>query len=396
MKKLSVAALVVAAVMILAGCNLMQVNPERDENLVVAVVNGQQILKKDVNTQVGFDYNTNYTADQLSEMITNRETAMENLISDALVLQKAKEEGMYEFTEEEQAEIQSNFDEAVTSIYDPALEKYQEQKDDGQDIDPVAKANEDVDSYLLALGTSREEVMQNYTDSEAAQKLYDSVTASATVADEDVQSAYASLAAQQESTYATTPTQVISDMMNGSVICYMPDGVIKVRQILIAIDSATSQEISTLRSDGDTDGANAKLFEALAGIQDKADEVLAKVTAGEDFDALIAEYNDDPGMDSYPDGYPTMDGYTGYMTNFQEAALALQNVGDTSGLVYTDAGYHILKLTAKMQGGAVALEDVQDAVKEQLLNQAKSTLWSSTLSEWSDAATIKRYTSRLR
>ncbi|MDD4797531.1 MAG: SurA N-terminal domain-containing protein, partial [Eubacteriales bacterium] len=121
MKKLGAAALVMAALMMLAGCNLMQVNPQRDENQVVAVVNGQQILKKDVNAQAGFDYNTKYTAQELTQMATSRQTALDNLISDALVLQKAREQGMYTFTDDEQAQIQANFDATVASVYETAL-----------------------------------------------------------------------------------------------------------------------------------------------------------------------------------------------------------------------------------------------------------------------------------
>ncbi len=71
----------------------------------------------------------------------------------------------------------------------------------------------------------------------------------------------------------------------------------------------------------------------------RAEEVLAKVNAGEDFDRLIAEYNDDPGA--------TEDGYTfandGTMVQeFAEASFGLE-VGKTSGLVETSYGYHIIK-----------------------------------------------------
>ena len=74
----------------------------------------------------------------------------------------------------------------------------------------------------------------------------------------------------------------------------------------------------------------------------KANEVLDKVNAMADiseFDALIAEYNEDPGMETYKDGY-----YFGrgeMVPEFEESAYSLSE-GETSGLVETSYGYHIL------------------------------------------------------
>ncbi len=69
-----------------------------------------------------------------------------------------------------------------------------------------------------------------------------------------------------------------------------------------------------------------------------AEEILAKAKAGEDFDALVAEYNEDPGQ--------TEEGYTfgpGEMQKaFEEAAFAL-GVDEISDIVETNYGYHIIK-----------------------------------------------------
>lgn len=75
---------------------------------------------------------------------------------------------------------------------------------------------------------------------------------------------------------------------------------------------------------------------------EKANEVLDKVNAMTDiseFDALIKEYNEDPGMESNPGGYYFKKGEM--VAPFEEAAYALEE-GKTSGLVETDFGYHIL------------------------------------------------------
>ena len=75
---------------------------------------------------------------------------------------------------------------------------------------------------------------------------------------------------------------------------------------------------------------------------DKANAVLAEVNAMSDiseFDALIEKYNEDPGMTSNPDGYYFGKGEM--VAPFEESAYALKE-GETSGLVETSYGYHIL------------------------------------------------------
>jgi len=73
----------------------------------------------------------------------------------------------------------------------------------------------------------------------------------------------------------------------------------------------------------------------------EAEEVLEKVNAGEDFMALVEQYNDDPGMDMYgEDGYYFNKGYM--VKEFEDATYALE-LGATSGIVETSYGYHIIK-----------------------------------------------------
>ena len=72
----------------------------------------------------------------------------------------------------------------------------------------------------------------------------------------------------------------------------------------------------------------------------KAEEVLAKARNGEDFDSLIEEYNEDPGMASNTAGYYFT---TGEMVEeFESAAFALSENG-ISDIVETSYGYHIIE-----------------------------------------------------
>ena len=71
-----------------------------------------------------------------------------------------------------------------------------------------------------------------------------------------------------------------------------------------------------------------------------AEEVYNKAVSGVDFDLLIAEYNEDPGMESNPDGYVFTKGMM--VEPFEKAAYALE-AGQISDIVETTYGYHIIK-----------------------------------------------------
>lgn len=104
----------------------------------------------------------------------------------------------------------------------------------------------------------------------------------------------------------------------------LDDGKITVKHILISFSDENAGEVTD---------------EMKAAAKKKAEEVLAKVKAGEDFDKLIEEYNDDPGASD--EGYTFANDGT-MVQEFADAAFAL-NVGETSELVETNYGYHIIK-----------------------------------------------------
>jgi len=89
------------------------------------------------------------------------------------------------------------------------------------------------------------------------------------------------------------------------------------------------------------EGTGEVTDEMKAEAKKKAEEVLAKVKGGEDFDKLSDEYNDDPGVAENPDGYTFADDGT-MVQEFTDAAFALE-IGGTSDLVETNYGYHIIR-----------------------------------------------------
>jgi len=77
-----------------------------------------------------------------------------------------------------------------------------------------------------------------------------------------------------------------------------------------------------------------------ATVKAKADALVAELDAGADFDALMAENGEDPGMTSYPDGY-VIDQQISFDPVFLTGAFELAEGEYT--LVKGSYGYHIIK-----------------------------------------------------
>ena len=85
--------------------------------------------------------------------------------------------------------------------------------------------------------------------------------------------------------------------------------------------------------DADTVAQKKALAEDILSQLDESDDPLTL------FDTLIAEHNEDEGMQSNPDGYTTSQGQM--VEPFETAALALKD-GEYSGVVESVYGYHII------------------------------------------------------
>ena len=80
-----------------------------------------------------------------------------------------------------------------------------------------------------------------------------------------------------------------------------------------------------------------------AGVEaagDRARELVAQLDAGADFDALMEEHGEDPGMENMPEGY-VIDQAVSFDPAFLQPAFALEE--DAYGLTLGSSGYHIIK-----------------------------------------------------
>ena len=111
-------------------------------------------------------------------------------------------------------------------------------------------------------------------------------------------------------------------------------------------------------NDGNADDEAAKT---------QAQAVLTRLEQGEDFAVLAKEVSNDTFSGENGGDLEWLE--PGVMeVSFDEAALALVNVGDISQLVKTSFGYHVLKLTDYKEEVVQALADVQAELRSKLSN----------------------------
>jgi peptidyl-prolyl cis-trans isomerase C len=94
-----------------------------------------------------------------------------------------------------------------------------------------------------------------------------------------------------------------------------------------------------------------------AAARERAEQLLVDINAGSDFAALAREVSDDPGSGAMG-GDLGFFGEGAMVPEFEQAAFTLQP-GETSGLVETQFGYHIIRVVERLAPQAIPLNDVR-------------------------------------
>ncbi len=461
-KKLFVLLLLVACVA-LSGCALVVKDPVRDASQVIVDVNGETIDKATITQlaadyrnnmlnyyyQMYSMYGLSFNADSIDTSGAEQEV-IDNQVERLVLKQKLASMPELALTEEDEAEIlehgQEHYDEQIELV------KTQYLKDSEKEGDELTK---EAQEYALTLDSRL--TLDYFVEEARTEKIAEKMKAYAikdvAVTEEELKTEYESRVASAKEDYANNLSAFGEAVNAGNAVFYRPAGYRYVKQVLVgypaetqtALTEATSamntaqtavntaqstldKNVEDLAAEGITDEekatleatqadlqkalddakadlaekteARAKLLEeAKAAIQPTVDEVMAKIAAGEDFEALIEKYNTDPGMQNEPgktNGYAVCEGYTPFEAAFVEAAMALEKVGDTSQPVASDNyGFYIIRYQSDIEEGEVPLEDVRAEIEPTLLTNKQDTTYDAAKEQWTKDANVKTYIERL-
>lgn len=111
-------------------------------------------------------------------------------------------------------------------------------------------------------------------------------------------------------------------------------------------------------------GDQVKASHILVKTENEAKDILAQIKAGGNFEALAKKHSVD--SSAAKGGDLGWFGKGSMVPPFEKAAMALKE-GQVSGVVKSDFGYHIIKLTGKRAAGTRPFEEVKEQIKAAML-----------------------------
>lgn len=385
MRKMKTLALILAALMIAASlCACSVTNPNYtvlevgDMDIGVNAYYNYYKYYAQMWSMYGYDVTTTTSQKNLQEQVFSA------LINNALPVVVAKQNGIT-LTEEEEAEVQAEYQEEVDSL----LSQYASSVDSSITDEDAIRAEEEklCKAELKQSGWSYTKYLkvleEDIRNTAIGQKYLETLYADVNITEEDAKEYYDSQIEVKRAEYAEDPAQFFTDyssaISNGdmSTILVVPEGYHCYKHILVK-KAETEDEAE------------------VSNINQKLEEIKAKIKDGVDFDELIEEYGEDTGMESEPyktEGYiVSEDVIDQYYEGFAEAALALENIGDvTEEPVETEIGYHFIKYVGDKEAGDVPFDDVKEGIIEQLTEDEKTTIYQTNLTKWKEEIKITKH-----
>lgn len=364
--------------MALCGCSAVVSDP------VVAKVGDREINYSDFYNMYAQYVQYGMVDTTSVEAITAaKEVIMETLVNSVVPVAKAYADGVT-LNEEELAaavrEAENMADYYLLNYKDTSIEDVEE-----RNAAAIKAFNEDYKAAGITYDSMLEDLTAQYTDSAMGDKVVNELYSTIPEpTEEELQATYEEELAADQARYAENPSLYYNDDMYFGYYGELrplaaPEGLFYVKHILIKNEENADEE------------DKGRDYKALA------EEVLAKVNAGEDFEALIAEYNEDAGMDSYENGYIIGTSFEGiYDEAFQNAANELLKTGDTTGLVEGSYGIHIIRRVGDVSTEPVPFEDVKEEIKQVVLEDKQNVLYQATLETWKEGMEIEIFEKRIQ
>ncbi len=378
-KRVVFTSLLLVMAVLLSSCGLVQVNEEKDRKIIVAKVNGEDILKGDLLDLYKM-YNGE-TEEYDKEAITS---ILDNLIEEEILKQKTVAAG-HVVDEEAKEQAKEDYEQVIEDRAENLKEQAKEDAD--PEIDYQQLARDDMKEYLDSVNRTEEEYIEESAEYIVIQKYLDELTDDLKVDDKEIEEYY-----QKE---LDSQLEYPSMSAYSTVSIVTEPAMRRVKHILIMLPDEDTKSIQALRQEDKNEDADKMREEKLEAIRTKAEAVLAETKTNENFESLIIKHGEDPDMESEEN----KDGYTMYRDasmyeEFLTASFGLDE-GGISELVATDVGYHIIKVYEATEDVIAPLEEVKEDIQAALLNQKKSEKIDELIKGWVEESDIKKYENRL-
>ena len=393
LKKLTLMGTAIIMAGVLSGCSVkFGTRKEPKLSAVVAyATNGEDLEEMNITYEMFqkeykyFLVNVDVEDDAVEEVsaycTSQRESIINYLINEQIVIRKAKEMGLYDLTEEEQKEVDETFaaqiDEQIEYYGEMAARELSgngaESASSMTDEEKEEAGSKKLDEILEKCGLTRDDIHWWAQSSKITQKLQNALAE--TVTYDRAEEEFEGVRKYAEELYNSN---IVYYSMGGYDEIWLPEGSRLIKHILIGFDDDTAKEINTLRTEGSDDEADRKRAEAAEKLKEKQEEIEKKLDDGESLDELIKKYiADADGSAAYPDGYTVIPNGVTYMDEFQTAAFVPEKIGDRTTCV-TDYGVHIMIYAGNAKITDETIKNSTDFLYEEL----KQKEFSDRMKEW--------------
>ena len=388
-----ICALMLALAMALSCC--AAIAEETNENPVLVTVDGKDISLDKVNDVLNQLISAGYANEGEYSL------AIEYAIQDIVLNGKIAELGLDQYTDEEiEAFRQEAHDEWESAIDSYVSYFLTEDTDEAR-----AQAREDGAAYFTAYGYSEEALLDNLKLSASYDKLEQNILEGkdVSVSEEEIRAEFESVALQhkdyvQDNVYMYELYQYYY----GMEFWYVPEGYRGIIHILMKVDddllgayqnaqAAYEESITDEAPEGDAElkaAMDAAKVAVLASKQAEIDDIYARLAQGESFEALIAQYGEDPGMtdvSTLAEGYQVHKDSVVWDPVFTAGAFSekMQQPGDTSDPVIGSYGIHILHYLRDIPGGIAEMTDeISAEIEESLYTDKLNSCYAEAIEAW--------------
>ena len=361
------AAVLAAAVLALGGCSVKFGTNNRPRSSDVMAKPSSSGYGKDMEITYGeFEKRYLYSlkgygieddeAESVAEACKGyRQSIIDNLISNKIFLQKAKEMGLDTLSDDEMS--------IVTEEYNSQIQSLEQQY-----------GKEGFDEMLKECSLTRDDLLDWLV----------TYTVSLNVADRAVSDAVSySEAEEMAKSFMEEAKTLYSDdtekyIQKEYYRIWVPDGARMIKHIVMNFDEETAGQIKALREEGRDSAADSLRDEKAGELAENVSSIRKMLDNGEEYFAVLLMYADNAAAASLlPNGYLLTPNDPSYDDEFKQAAFGMGAVGDITSYA-DDSGVNVLIYAAD---AAVSDEDIK-SFTDIAYSQLKANAYSMILAEW--------------
>ena len=388
------------AVMLLCGAALAETLAA---DTVLLTVADKSYTAMDVDSMAYMLYTQGY-----AEAYPDYDTAVENLIQEAVLEDYLEKNGYLDFSEEEAAAFRNEAQVTWDGYLDNYVQYYLTEDTD----EAKAELRQQAEQFYISQGATLEAVVDNLRFKAAVEKMETALLDGYAPTEEEISQVFETYGAQYKAQYENNVSLYeFYTQYYGYESWYVPEGYRAVLHILLDVDddllgayTDAQAALEEAESDENVDetavtaareAAQAAFDAVIASRQEVIDEIYDRLDKGESFQDLIAEYGTDPGMKDaqyLAEGYKVHAESMIYDTAFTAGAFQerMQKPGDVSDPVVGSFGIHILYYLADVPGGLIMTDSIHDEIAQTLVSQKLNSAYAETYEAWKDTLEINR------